>query len=1166
MHTAGETSDQGVVLMLHGQRAQGERSKKPPMTHVEVPWRLRHLSRRTGRLPRLASASRRLALALIVALTGPLLALGSNPASVALASGIATPVAFTCQNDNWQPYTVPSGFTELYVQAGGAEGGTTGTPGGKGGSVQAIVPVASGETVGVLVGCRGGDGDVQRAGSGGDGDGQGGNGGSSGLGEDGAGGGGGSAVTDSNRVVEYVVAGGGGGGGGNATVDFGHSGGRGGDDSQTGQNGHGGGGTGNPGGQGGGSATSDGEKGWGTAAGGAGGGGGGGYQGGAAGHGGGDAYSGGGGGGGGSSYVESGGTNVVYTRGNVSGDGYVVLVPMKPWSAQPSVQVVPCNNGAHVAYTVPAAVPFLNVLANGAKGSAGGARVQATVPVTAGEQLTAVAGCAATSTAAGKGYGDGGMGGGTNAQKLGDNQGNNGGGGSALLDASGKPLLVAGGGGGAGGGGTFTGGGSTGASGQTGANGSGGGGAAGGSGGAGGGLTSPNSPGGGSGTDSRLGGGGGGGGGGYNGGQGGGDGEVGDGGGGGGGGSSFAVATATNVTYEAGISGGNGYVVITAVPVSVPDAPTNVLVTTGVDQVTVAFQPPAADGGANITSYTVTASPGGATATGTGSPITVTGLTGTAPYTFTVRATNVIGSGPPSAPSIPVLAYTVPDVPAISSVAPGNGQATVAFTSRGTGGQPITSYTATARTGSPTATGPGVTASGTSSPLTITGLTNGTTYYVTVYATNLAGNSIESSPYGVLPSTVPGAPTNVTATLISGGVSVAFTPPTSTGGAPINSYMVTSSPGGITATGGQGPITVRGLTNGVTYTFTVVATNAAGSSPASAPSNPVTPQAFTIPSPPLLPNATPGDQQATVSFTTPLDNGGSPITSYTVTSNPGGISATGPASPITITGLTDGTSYTFTVVATNAAGNSQPSTVSNAVTPMPATIPSSPPAPVASARNQGALVSVTPPQSNGGSPITSYTVTSNPGGITATGSASPITITGLTDGTSYTFTAVATNAVGTSQPSPASNAVTPSASLAPANDNFANAQVITGSSGTVAGTNVNATTEAGEPGSGGASVWYAYTVPSGGGVLQIDTCGSSFTPAVVAYTGSSVTALTLLGSSTVGVYCGATGTTISGIQVALPPNGSTVYLAVDGGTPSSPVEGSFNLHWGQGGG
>jgi fibronectin type III domain protein len=81
----------------------------------------------------------------------------------------------------------------------------------------------------------------------------------------------------------------------------------------------------------------------------------------------------------------------------------------------------------------------------------------------------------------------------------------------------------------------------------------------------------------------------------------------------------------------------------------------------------------------------------------------------------------------------------------------------------------------------------------------------------------------------------------------------------------------------------------------------------------------------------------------------------------------------------------------------------------------------------ATAGNASATVSFTAPASNGGSPITSYTVTASPGGATATGSASPITVTGLTNGTSYTFTVTATNAIGTGPPSAASNAVTPAA-------------------------------------------------------------------------------------------------------------------------------------------
>jgi len=89
----------------------------------------------------------------------------------------------------------------------------------------------------------------------------------------------------------------------------------------------------------------------------------------------------------------------------------------------------------------------------------------------------------------------------------------------------------------------------------------------------------------------------------------------------------------------------------------------------------------------------------------------------------------------------------------------------------------------------------------------------------------------------------PGAPTIGTASVASGtSASVTFTAPANPGvPAVITSYTVTSNPGGITATGSSSPITVTGLTTGTAYTFTVTATNAGGTGPASAASNSVTP-------------------------------------------------------------------------------------------------------------------------------------------------------------------------------------------------------------------------------------------------------------------------------------------------------------------------------------
>ena len=120
------------------------------------------------------------------------------------------------------------------------------------------------------------------------------------------------------------------------------------------------------------------------------------------------------------------------------------------------------------------------------------------------------------------------------------------------------------------------------------------------------------------------------------------------------------------------------------------------------------------------------------------------------------------------------------------------------------------------------------------------------------------------------------------------------------------------------------------------------------------------------------------------------------------------------------------TRYYYRVCATNGAGNSAWSNVVNILTPAtPPTAPGAPTIGAAVAGNTRAYVSFTPPALNGGSAILSYTVTSSPGGFIGTGNTSPITVTGLTNGTPYTFTVTATNAVGTGPASGVSNSVTP---------------------------------------------------------------------------------------------------------------------------------------------
>jgi len=134
----------------------------------------------------------------------------------------------------------------------------------------------------------------------------------------------------------------------------------------------------------------------------------------------------------------------------------------------------------------------------------------------------------------------------------------------------------------------------------------------------------------------------------------------------------------------------------------------------------------------------------------TSSPITVTGLTNGTSYTFTVTAIVTIGTDSTSVPSNlsnTVTPATVPDAPTITSITSFNSTAKINFGYENNGGSPITSYTAT--------DGNGHTATGTSSPIIVTGLTNGTLYTFTVTARNIIGSSISSNPESVTPNHCP---------------------------------------------------------------------------------------------------------------------------------------------------------------------------------------------------------------------------------------------------------------------------------------------------------------------------------------------------------------------------------------------------------------------------
>lgn len=279
-------------------------------------------------------------------------------------------------------------------------------------------------------------------------------------------------------------------------------------------------------------------------------------------------------------------------------------------------------------------------------------------------------------------------------------------------------------------------------------------------------------------------------------------------------------------------------------------------------------------------------------------------------------------------------------------------------------------------------------------------------------------------------TTTPAAPVDAYAVAQAASATVSWSAPP-LGDLPVTGYTVTSSPGALTASvsGAARSATVGGLHNGTAYTFTVTATNDYGTGPASSPSNAVTPAG--VPDAPVITATAAGNSSVAVSWNAPFDEG-SPITRYTVNSIPATppVVVDGNSTSATVSGLSNGTTYSFTVSASNALGTGPSSYASPPVTP--ATVPGAPTNVVATAGDGSATVTWGAPGWDGGASISSYTVTSSPRGVTVmtTGDARSATLGSLQNGTSYSFAVAASNRAGTSAAS-SSNSVTPSAAPAP---------------------------------------------------------------------------------------------------------------------------------------
>ncbi len=384
------------------------------------------------------------------------------------------------------------------------------------------------------------------------------------------------------------------------------------------------------------------------------------------------------------------------------------------------------------------------------------------------------------------------------------------------------------------------------------------------------------------------------------------------------------------------------------------------------------------------------------------------------------------------------------------------------------------------------------------------------------------------------------------------GVPITPNAPTSDGGAPSSYAISPPLPAGLQLAVATGVISGTPSAAAPSAPYDITASNAAGHATARVvlavePPAPV----ITTPGAPTGVVAVAGDASATLTWSPPASDGGSPITGYQVTPSPAA-----PAAAIvvqgtgaSVSGLANGTAYTFTVAAVNVAGAGPGSVPSTSVTPAappapslpppappPPTPPPSPPAATAPgaptgvsgvAGDRSISLTWTAPSSNGGSAITGYTVTPSPvaPAATITVSGASATISGLANGTTYTFTVQARTAVGTGPASAPSSGLTPRAADTLSAGTHVLAVVVTPDAGVAV------------PVSG---VSFAITLPPGASIAVIGG-GSSEIPSSALVAGGAVSG----GRMLLGSYADSSRTASVALAVApdAPWSGQAVRIA-----------------------
>ena len=499
----------------------------------------------------------------------------------------------------------------------------------------------------------------------------------------------------------------------------------------------------------------------------------------------------------------------------------------------------------------------------------------------------------------------------------------------------------------------------------------------------------------------------------------------------------------------------NNYNVLRAASLSTPSAPATISALVGNAQATVTWAVPSSNpslidyviqySSNNGYTWSTVVSPSVSVSSGSASA-TITGLSNGTGYLFRVSGRNAWGYGNYAKTSTALTPGYLPWSARNIATTAGDSSIVVSWeNSYWDGDSPITGYQVEYSTNYSTWTK--FPSSGLlNSPVTITGLNNGTSYFVRITSVNNVGSGtpVKTSQYTpIVPKTSPGKSSTPTATYSGSNINLTWSAPTSNGGVAITDYVYEystnagSSWSTFTHTASTSTnVTISGLPGGAVYIFRVSAKNAVGTGVVSDNSSP----AAVAPSAPAAPTGIYADGTVTLSWSAP-STGGAAISDYLIQySSNGGTNwstfshTASVETTITVDSLVNGTSYIFRVAAINIVGTGLNSANSLSITP--SGLPGTPTSVSATASSQAAAVTWSAPSANGAS-ISDYKIEySTDAGSTWTtyshtaSTSTSATITGLTNYLAYIFRISAKNANGFGEASSTSTAVNPGSTVA----------------------------------------------------------------------------------------------------------------------------------------